>query len=46
MADDGELKQVFVNLIVNAAHAIEDAVRDGQGAGRSGFSRASTVTTS
>ena len=30
MADDGELKQVFVNLIVNAAHAIEDAVRDGQ----------------
>jgi two-component system NtrC family sensor kinase len=33
MADDGELKQVFVNLIVNAAHAIEDEVRDGKARG-------------
>jgi PAS domain S-box-containing protein len=41
MADDGELKQVFVNLIVNAAHAIEDTVGD---SGDHGTIRISTRT--
>jgi len=33
MCDVGELNQVFLNLIVNAAHAIGDVVRDSGGRG-------------
>ena len=42
----GEINQVLLNLIVNAAHAIADVVGDPASAARSRSARAATATTS